>query len=121
MSNAGDVAYCYADNTGVVETADDIISCGACFTIDPADVTIVKAIAECAWCLYEMGVNACITGYCFGSKGGSQGEDMCNVVSIASNYPLWMLPGGQGFGYFLDWMARGCSSDEATDCTSPLI
>lgn len=117
------VEHCVADNTGVVEVGDDLLSCGAClYPGDPADATIVGFILECLWCIYEMEVNACLIGYCQDKEGGSSGEYFCEAASYVADTPLWLLPiGNEGLQLTAMAIEYGCNSDEATDCTSPLI
>lgn len=123
MSDVMDTLHCIADNTGAVETVDDLLSCGACaWPAEPSDAAgLIDLIATCGWCLYELGVDGCIAGYCHQSKGGEVGDEMCEAFQYGSTLPLWTIPGGKGYHFFLVTAAYGCHSDEPTDCTSPVI
>lgn len=115
------VAQCVGDNLGLIEAGDDALACGSCLT--PGDGLGVGDVAQCLWCLYEMMVNACVVGYCQKKNGGSIGETFCDLADTIANTPFYLLPisGTAGLKATAAAVSYGCSSDEGTDCTSPII
>ena len=119
-TQAETVPSCVGDNLGLIEVGDDILSCGTC--LFPGDGLGIGDIFECAWCLYELGVNGCVIGYCQQEYGGSVGDTFCVVAGTVASTPLWLLPiGNSGVHFAAITASYGCGSDEATDCTSPII
>lgn len=112
-----DAMGCIADNLGFVEGADDLYACGSCAF--PGDGAGVWDVGQCLWCLYEMGVNMCVAGYCFKTRL-SWGGEFCATVKTARAVPLYLLPGGGAMTFVLGATSHGCNSDEGTDCTSPI-
>lgn len=115
------VRHCYLENNSIIEHADDAITCGTCLV--PGEGLGIGDVAQCLWCIYQLEKAACVIGYCQDESGGSTGDTFCSIADTIATTPFWLLPisGGDGLKVTAEAVSYGCSSNESTDCTSPLV